>query len=119
MKPEALIRMLVLAEISDDYEEPQHVYENVSVRARLCGIPVERLDVQRVLLSYVDAGLARAYHFDREIEDAATVTPGLDEVGHYYFKITKEGLAALDSSGYPWPFDDEGDLLPDWRPPTS
>jgi hypothetical protein len=105
--------------IADDYEEPNHVYRDVAVRAVACGIPVTPISVERVLLELVEQGLAKAYvlsPFDPVIE--LETAPRLEEIADYYFWITPNGLsmfrAARDSNE--WPFDDEGDLKPSWTP---
>ena len=120
MKRDELVRQLVLAEIADDYEEPDHIWENVAQRAEMCSLPVERAMIARILLELVDLGLARAYDLSlrgpaRELDTA----PPLEQIAKYYFWITPQGkdvhLTYRTTVG--WPFDDEGDIRSDWVAP--
>jgi hypothetical protein len=121
MRPQQLLRLLVLGEIADDYEEPNHIYENVARRATACGIATTQQLVELLLLELVEQGMAKAY--DLRAEDGAELAgaPRLDQVSEYYFLITSEGLAAFVAArtAGPWPFDDEGDLVDGWCPPPE
>lgn len=121
MKEHDFVRLLVLVQISDDYEEPEHIYENVAGKAMLCGITVQPADIGKVLVDLVESGLAKAYRLSTtepaiEIEGA----PPVDQVQGYYFLITERGKEVIDSSrDERWPFDDEGALRPGWCPPRE
>jgi len=115
-----LKRLLVLTEIADDYEEPEHIYENVAAEAKLCGMTIQPLEVMRILVELIEGGLARAYRLSG-IAPAELIqgAPELDELHGYYFRITKKGLEVHSSVADQWPFDGEGDLLPNWRAPSE
>lgn len=117
MTRDELIRMLVLNEISDDYEESEHVFENVSERGRNCGISVEVSDVNRTLLELVNSGSAKAYDLWKNPPEELQTVPE-DDLSKYYYWITPKGLEA-HSSFEGWPFDDEGVVLPGWIPPSQ
>jgi len=121
MSQHDLIRLLVLVEISDDYEEPEHVYENVAKRARLCGMVIQFVDVRTALMELVGSGLAKAYRLSTTAQAMEIQGfPPVDQVHEYYFWITEKGKGIVDSTrGDSWPFDDEGDLRPDWSPPSG
>jgi hypothetical protein len=113
-----LIGSFVLAEISDDYEEPEHVYENVAERARICGMSVQQLEIRTMLLELVQMGLAKTYILStREPAIEVQGPPSLDNIHDFYFWITEEGKTALSSLRRCWPLDDEDSLLPGWSPP--
>jgi hypothetical protein len=114
-----LTRQIVLGAIADDYEEPNHIYQDVEARATTCGIPITVGSVQRILLELVEQGLAKAYilsPFEPVVElDGA---PRIETIANHYFWITPYGLTvfrtARDSND--WPFDEEGDLKVGWTP---
>jgi hypothetical protein len=109
---------LVLAAISDDYEEPNHIYQNVARRATACGVPATRGLVELLLLELVEQQLAKAYDLLTDPEGEFEGVPKLADIGKYYFLITQEGLAALLAAreAEPWPFDEEDELVPGWIP---
>jgi hypothetical protein len=112
VKRQDLLRSLVLSEISDDYEEPGHVYENVSRRAELCGMTVLPDDVGSVLIDLTNAGDAKAYWLwvdpPREIQEVLS----LAHIHGYYFLITDKGKGSLLSGRHEWPLDEEDCVLP-------
>jgi hypothetical protein len=112
----------VLAEIADDYEEPKHVWENVEQRARFSGIAVTKSEIYHLLLQAVADGLAKPY--DLAVKGPVVelpVAPPLERIEGYYFWITEKGrdLHLLAREREQWPFDDEGELVPGWVPPTA
>jgi hypothetical protein len=115
MNRSELIRLFVLAEISDDYEEIEHISENVTKRARACGMSSQAKDVQAALAELLELGLAKAYLLsctDPVVEIQGV--PPLDQFGEYYFWITDKGQEAHASWRKEWPLDDEDSLLPGW-----
>lgn len=115
MTRQELIRLLVLAEISDDYEEPCHILERVARSARICGASASVEDVRSALLGLITSGLARAYWLSPR-EDASEFNgiPPAQKFSEYYYYITPKGKHALAASRSKWPFDPEGSLLPGW-----
>lgn len=123
MSPVELIRVFVLNEIMDDYEEFEHITENVAKLGIERGVGVQKEDVVRALISLTENGFAKAYRFP----DKGTRTekiegvPALEEIqnpdpfSRSYFWATKKGneehmrLRSLDS----WPFDEDGELRRD------
>jgi hypothetical protein len=117
MNQQELLRLLVLVEIADDYEEANHVYDNVAKRAAACGIAANRQSVYLLLLELVEQGLARSYVIRQDPIVEFDGVPKLDQIEGYCFFRTDKGLEiflAAREAG-PWPFDDEGDLVPGWR----
>jgi hypothetical protein len=120
MRYRNLLRLLVLAEISDDYEEVEHIYENVSDRARRCQIVVQRADICALLVDLVAGSLARAYNFSAPgppIEVTGPLRP--EQLDDYYFWSTQSGVDLLQSKRDQWPFDEEDSLVAGWALPTG
>ena len=112
--------MLVLNEIADDYEEPVHIHELLVRVAKQCGMTICPLDVRLALIDLIKPGWAKAYiHLTKQ--PFITEVPGAptpEQADDYYYLITERGrevLGAFDG----WPFNDDGEFLPDWLPPTE
>jgi hypothetical protein len=43
----------------------------------------------------------------------------VEECFDTYFYITKKGMEFHQADNAGWPFDDEGELRPDWNPPEA
>jgi hypothetical protein len=117
-----LKRMLVLNEISDDYEEPQHIHERLAPLAEQCRMPITPEDVRQALIDLVQAGWAKAYPLamgekGEEIRDAIQGLPP-ERVGEHYYWITDEGRK-IQNAFTGFPFDDRGAMIPGWCPPAE
>jgi hypothetical protein len=118
MTREELVRLAVLMNIADDYEEPVYIYECVLEDLEPCGLTVAPEETQRALIELTESGLARAYRlssrepFVEELQDL----PPFDGSYDYYFWITEEGLRSLTAGRalIDWPLDDEHELIPGW-----
>jgi hypothetical protein len=118
-----LIRLLVLNEIGDDFENvDQIILPHVAKGAAKCGLAVERSEIVDALAGLVKDGLAKAYNltppvrdpFSRELQGM----PSLDVVEEYfttYFYVTKQGMDLQLSDDTAWLFDEEGNPRPDWH----
>jgi hypothetical protein len=120
MNPQKLIRLFALMAISDDYEEPKHLYRVIAQEAGICGVVVSPDGVRVALTELVESGLAKAYRLSttepvEEIEGA----PPLDRLDEYYFWITDKGRHVLAVDRVHWPLDEENVLLPGWQPPSE
>jgi len=113
-----MVRMLVLNEIADDYEEPSHIYERLEDLGRKCGMVIQPLDVKRALVDLVESGWAGAYDLWRKPVEELRAPPPPERVDEYYYLITQRGREA-QSSFEAWPFDDTGAILQGWSPPTD
>ena len=112
-----LIRMLVLNEISDDYEEPTHIFEQLANVGRSFGVPIDESDITRALGELVRSGWAKAYRFTGADAQELLGFPSPDDRDSYYL-ITNKGREAHSAFGG-WPFDDDGDPVPGWSPPRD
>jgi hypothetical protein len=112
-----LIRMLVLNEISDDYEEPQHIYERLAALGCQPGLAIEPREVSRALIDAVELGWAKAYDLSRDPAQETPVSQVVDRANDYYYWITPRGRE-VQSAFNGWPFDDNGEPLPGWSPPA-
>jgi len=116
-----LVRLFVLIEIGDDYENvDQVIFPNVAKLGTDCGLTIERCEIVAALAWLIENGLARAYLLSC-FEPYATELKGMPSVDQVeedfetYFYITKKGLEhhfVVDRSW--WPFDDQDNLRPDW-----
>jgi hypothetical protein len=119
MNQSDLIRMMVLNCICDDYENvDQIILPDVAKDCAKLGITVERSQILKALGELIADGLAKAYllsprePFSSELQGM----PPLDIVEEdfkTYFYITKKGMDFHLSDDW-WPFDDNGELRPDW-----
>lgn len=114
-----LTRMLVLNEISDDFEEPQHIHEVLAPLAEKCQFIITQEEVKQALIHLVRSGLARAYRLSpwsegEEIQGA----PLPEQAGDYYYWITDEGRKT-QGAFKGWPFDGRGGAIPGWSPPDE
>jgi hypothetical protein len=114
-----LVHQFVLAEISDDYEEPEHITENVLERARICGMLLEPQDVCKTLIDLTESGLAKAYSLSVHPPAEVRGAPPMDQLQDYYFLITPKGEKILLSKRDQWPLDEEDCLRPGWSPPAE
>jgi len=109
-----LIRMLVLNEIADDYEEPKHLHEQLASLAERCGMTIQPLDVRHALIDLVRIGWAKAYRLSqKEPVEEVRGTPSAELAEDYYYWITDKGRQVQSC------FDDTGEIIPGWRPPVE
>ena len=116
-----LVRMLVLNEICDDYENvDQIILPRVAKDAAKCGLVIERSEIVNALAGLIQDGLAKAYLLS-PFEPYATELqgmPALDVIEkdfETYFHATKKGIDFQLSHWTSWPFDDDGELRPNLR----
>jgi hypothetical protein len=120
MTRDELVRRFVLNEITDDYEEPQHIYESIAKYSPGCGLYISMQEVTEGIADLIRAGLARAYRLTPTSRSAEEIegVPTSDQMSNLYFCATPKGME-LQSSDPDWyPFDDSGGLRKDWTPPT-
>ena len=115
-----IVRLGVLREIADDYEEPVHIYDHLAEQLGACQVGVKPEDIKKSLIELVELGLAKGYwlHGPRPVKEVEGVPP-LDSFQNNYFWITDEGCRALNEWRHEWPFDDEDRLIEGWSPPEN
>jgi len=112
-----LIRLFVLNEICDDYENvDQVILPNVAKLCAKLGLTVDRSDVVKALGELVESGLAKAYllsctePFKEDLEGMPALdVPDTDF--RTYFYITKKCMDVHLSDETWWPFDEHGEPL--------
>jgi hypothetical protein len=116
-----LVRLLVLRQICDDYENvDQIIFPGVAKDAAKCGLVIERSEIVNALAGLIQDGLAQAYLLSSHPPYATELQgmPPLDVIEEYFetfFWATKLGKDLRVSHMTSWPFDDEGELRPDWH----
>jgi hypothetical protein len=115
-----LVQRLVLNSICDDYENvDQVILSEVAADGAKCGLTIERGEVVDALSALIEDGLAKAYVLScwepaKELQGM----PDIDVPEEYfktYLHITKKGMDFHQSDDTWWPFDDHGNLWPDWK----
>ena len=113
-----LVRRLVLDSICNDYENvDQIILGEVAAQGSKCGLTIERSEIVDALASLIGDGLAKGYllsHVVIELHGMPAIDT-LEDDFQTYFYITKEGKELQLSDDKWWPFDDEGNLRPDWH----
>jgi hypothetical protein len=106
--------MLVLDEISDDYENvDQIILPNVAKECSKLRVVVERSDIVNALAELIESGLAKAYLLSSSgpAEDLPCMPPldVIEDDFKTYFYITPKGLECHLSDTTRFPFEDERD----------
>lgn len=110
-RPE-LVRILVLNEISDDYENvDQVILRRVAQLGTKGGLTIERSDIVEALSELVKEGLAKAYLLSTTAPHVTEIEgmPALDTIEsdfETYFYITPTGIDVLERSEWPFPEDE-------------
>lgn len=125
-----LIRRMVLNAMCDDFENIDQII--LPVVARDCaklGFSVERAEIVQTVSELVKEGLAKAYDLSGNKRDPFSGElpgmPPVDIVEEYfktYFYPKKKGMDFHRSDDTWSPFDDDDNVVPDWRldpPPAS
>ncbi len=114
MNRSELIRLIVLNEICDDYENvDQRILPGAVKEGAECGLTIERSDVVSALAGLIEDGLAKAYLLSPR-EPYTTELQGIpsldliEEDFKTYFYITKKGMALHLSCDGPWPHLEQG-----------
>jgi hypothetical protein len=117
MKRKQFVRRLVLDHIADDYENiDQMILNEVAEDGARCGLTIERPEVVGALAGLIEDRLAKAYLLSSKATELQGM-PTIDIVEKEfktYFYVTKAGIDLIRSDETWWPFDDEGNLRPDW-----
>jgi hypothetical protein len=119
---------MVLDAMSDDYENIDQIILPVVAKdcARL-GFSVERSEIVKAVEGLVQEGMVKAYLLTgdqsstRELDGMPPVDI-VEEDFKTYFYPTKKGFDFHLSDETWWPFDDDDNVLPNWRldpPPAS
>ena len=108
-----LIRLLVLREICDDYENvDQIILPSIAREGAPHGFTIERSEVVEALRGLVSDGLAKAYILSSRLPHV-TELDGMPEIGEVeenfttYFWATQKGLDFHRADDTWWPFADE------------
>jgi hypothetical protein len=122
-----LVERLILSAIADDFENvDQVIFPSVAGQAAKCGLTVGRSEIVALLAVLVEGGLAKAYDLSPSVRDPFSgelqSMPPLDVVEENfrtYFYITQKGIDFYLADTTQWPFDDEGELRPHWKPSAT
>jgi len=112
MGRDELVRMLVLNEISDDYESITTINAEVTRVCSHCGLQVTFSEIGQALLELIEAGLAKAYVLSSSAPAKEIKwRPSTGESPDYYFFQTGRGRVAHAENVAHWPIDENGGLV--------
>jgi hypothetical protein len=115
------VRRSVLDSICDDGENvDQIILLEVNMNSDKTGVTIDRAEVIDALTQLVEGGLAEAWILSEWPGKSVKVEgmPPMDAIEENfitYFFITEKGKKAHLSDDTWYPFDDDGNLRPDWR----
>jgi hypothetical protein len=116
------IRLFVLNETADDYENFQKIAKEVTTLGNKCGVSIALHEIAQQLIVLIEAGHVKPYRLSTtepaiELELWSAEQMGDESV---FFGITPSGKRELsDIAAKRWPFNDEGVLRPGWIAPIS
>lgn len=119
------LQKMVLDEVADDYENvDQIILPFVARECAKLGLTVHRWDIVDALALLVENGLVKAYRLSSSAPTTQPLVgmPSLEVIEEYfetYFYITKPGREVDLADDSWWPFDDEGQPIPNWQLPTE
>ncbi len=114
------VRRLVLRSICEFGENvDQCILPDLVVDGAKCGLTIDRAEIVDTLAGLIEDGLARASFLSPwEPETEIQGMPPMDIVEVFfktYFLITDKGMDLYLSNRASDPFDDDGNLRPDWH----
>ena len=115
MDTNELLRLMVLNEISDDYENvDQIIFPNVARQCAKLGLVIQRPQIVQALSELVNDDFAKAYLLSakepiRELKRMPALRR-IEKSFRTYFYATRKGLDLHVHDDPSWPFDDEGEL---------
>ena len=120
MNPNELVRMFILNEISDDYENLAGISQIVGKLCLQCEFVPDPSEILHALFDLIDAGLAKAYRVSatHSFEEMLGFPPRDEVKGwRYGFLITRKGRDIQSSNEEKWPFDEAGLPRAGWCAP--
>lgn len=114
---------MVLGSMCDDFENiDQIILPTVARDCTKLGFTVDRAEIVKTVSDLVGDGLVKAYDMSNAKRDPfsgeLSGMPPVDIVEEdfkTYFYVTETGLDFHRSDRNWWPFDDDDNVLPDWR----
>jgi hypothetical protein len=121
MNHREFVRRFVLMKIADDYESLEYISPLIAKEASECGMTISDAEIRQGLVELIEAGLARAYCLgsDPVLEIWGVPAPDQFEDSYTHYWATPQGTALLTGDRDWWPFDDEGELRANWKPPEG
>ena len=120
MNRKELVRIVVLLDVSDDYETTVHIAQRLTNVANTCRVAFERHEVVDALSELLNTGLANVYRLSpyapvEKIVGIPSASEFDDDYTHFY--ITDEGKMEIDRMRRgAWPFDDDGNFRQEFCP---
>jgi hypothetical protein len=114
------VRRLVLNSICDFGENvDQCILHDVAEDGAKCGLTIDRAEILDALTGLIEDGLAKAsllspWEPETEIQGMPPMDV-IEECFKTFFFITEKGMEVHLSDGTWYPFDDDGNLRPDWH----
>ena len=120
MNRQSLVRTVVLLDISDDYENTEHVTQSLSQVAQACRVVFHRHEVIEALSELIQSDLAKAYRLSPYAPaEEITGVPPRHQFDDYsiYFYVTDKGKAEVRRlTAVDHPFDENGEFRRDFCP---
>jgi hypothetical protein len=119
-----LIRLFALNSFCDDYVDIEQITLSISRDSLDCGMTISHAEILQSLRELIEMGYAKAWRLScwgKPPEEYEGMPPP-EDVKHpwgAYFYITPEGMKFHLADHPGWPFEDKGELLKDWTPPTD
>lgn len=109
---ENLLKIFVLNELADDFENLEMVAGECGILAAKCGIRIVDKDVIETIAALIKDGSLRAMWLSRA-DDPRPIegVPANEDFYRVYFAHTDAGVRRHSEN--PWPLDDYGNAVPD------
>jgi len=103
--------MLVLNEISDDYEPMERIQAAASALGKAAGLTISPEEIAAALKALIRDGLAKPYLLSATTPARAIEgVPADDNMDEFYFWVTPKGLERRIADDHAWPFNADGTL---------
>ena len=93
-----ILKVLVLSEVSDDYEEIEHILFQLTPLADKFDLTIRLIEVRQALIELIETGLVKAYQLSpghRSAEEIQGIPP--ENIDGIYYLVTDSGKLKLNA----------------------